>query len=136
MKAFFQPLNTAEKSSEMSTGIVNQTMTADNAIETYHWFKQQYEDVQALEKKLTRAIQDYDDYKAMLPDDKNKWVRQDREELSRLKTIATGIANMYDQACADYDAKAKMSDKAVFKDDLPADIMSGIKSGFELLGGR
>lgn len=135
-QALFQPITVAEKSSAMSKGIVNEVLTAENALTEYHWFKQQYADIQALEKKIERANQDFDAFMATLPADKEKWTRQDREEIQRLRTIATGIANMYDSAIADYDAKASMSDKAIFKDDLPADIFSGVKSGFELLGGR
>lgn len=135
-RAVTQPLVTAEHSADMAEDIVEDTLTSENAIREYEWFKQQLQDIKALGKKIERAQSNVEIYKNDLPDDKEKWSRSDKAELSRLRAIGTGLADMYDQAIADYDAKASMSHKAIFKDDLPADIFSAVKTGMELLGGN
>lgn len=135
-RAITQPLTTAEQAADMAEDIVENTMTAEEAQRTYEWFKQQLQDIKAKGKMVERANQAVIDYKADLPDDKADWDRHDKAELNRLRTVAQGLADSYDQMIADYDAKASMSHKAIFKDDLPADIFSAVKSGMQLLGGQ
>lgn len=115
----------------MSHQIEQKVLNADNAINSYEWFIQQEADIRAKYKQEERAKQDIQDYIAMLPADREKWARQDRDEVQRLRTIASGIGYQVDGMVEDYNAKSSMQHKALFKQKLPTNIFRGTMQKLE-----
>lgn len=97
-------------------GIIDQTLTADNAIYNYEWFKQQYEDIDASKKKLANAQDSYSAFKASLPASRTKWSFEDKQEDARLNSVVLGLQNYLEQLVADYNARAKMANRNIFQD--------------------
>ncbi len=103
---------------QMNRDVITQTYDADNALYNYHWFKQKAEEIKATDTKAGIALEALNTYAKEWPD-KSKWTYIDKEEYNRLNTNYIGLKNYYNDLVADYNAKAKMVDKAIFKDNLP-----------------
>ena len=132
LRVLLFPVNTFVKSVDTAYGVVDKTLDADNAIYNYEWFKRQEESIKALYKKETRAIKEHDDFIRMLPDDAQTWSREDKNESSRLSSIAWALGNQIDDAIAEYNARSSMVNRAIFKDSLPSNISRAWIAGKEL----
>ncbi|MGL6099447.1 MAG: hypothetical protein ACRC0G_07465 [Fusobacteriaceae bacterium] len=115
----------------LSHDVQQKVLNADNAINSYEWFIQQESDIKAKYKQEERAYKDLDDFMATLPSDREKWVRQDKDEAQRLRTIASGIGYQVDGMVEDYNAKSRMEHKALFAKKLPTNIFRGVKQRLE-----
>lgn len=115
----------------MSHQVEQKVLNADNAISSYEWFIQQEADIRAKYKQEARAKQDVEDFIAMLPADREKWSRQDRDEVQRLRTVASGIGYQVDGMVEDYNAKSNMQHKALFSKGLPTNIFRGTMQKLE-----
>lgn len=131
LKIIFFPINTFDTSINASYDIVDKTLTADNAIYNYEWFKKQEESIKALYKKADRATKDIEEYLKTFPDVKN-WDIQTQQEYSRLNSIQSGLGNQLDDAIADYNAKSNMVNKNIFKDNLPSNLSKAFYAGQQL----
>lgn len=100
-----------------STGVVEKTLDPDNVIYNYEWFKQTAEDLDAIEKNIIISKQGIDEHISTLPKDRTKWTSEDKEELARLRSIHTGQKMHFEQVKADFKAKSKMVNRAIFKED-------------------
>jgi hypothetical protein len=132
IKWVFFPVNTLEKSMDMGYEVVDDTLTGENAIYNYEWFKMQEESIAALYKKEVRANKDLEELKAMLPESRSEWSRDDKIEYDRLNTIATGIGMQIDSAIAEYNARSSMVNRAIFKDNLPTNLSRAYYEAQEL----
>ena len=94
--------------------ITNKTMNADNIIHNYEWFKQTYEDIQAMEKKIGLSLLAIDDFERSAGDRKD-WAREDKIEHARLSAIKLGIENQLADVIAKYNARSKMANRSIFK---------------------
>lgn len=115
-------LNTVE-------GVVDKTLTADNAIYNYEWFKRQYEAIQAIQKKITIAHDNVIAFEASAGARKN-WTFEDKNEASRLASIEQGLRSQNEDMVAEYNARSKMANRNIFKDGL---IPSTLEVGSDLL---
>lgn len=115
-RAINHTLGTAE-------GVIDKTLTADNAIYNYEWFKQQYEDIQAGQKKLDNAETNHVAYRASLPEDREDWTFEDKQEDARLNTIVLGLENNLEDMIADYNARAKQANRNIFEDGIIPDFI-------------
>lgn len=129
IKVLFFPVHIADKSVDLAYGTTNKTMTAENAIYNYEWFKMQEESIESLYKKEDTAKKQLEEYIKLLPEDKGKWTRDDKNEVSRLQSIVSGIENMTNDAIAEYNAKSNMVNRVIFKDNLPSNIDRAFLSG-------
>lgn len=109
----------------MSTGIntayeiTNKTLDADNVLQNYEWFKQQYEDYIAIDKKINNAEQATKLFEESAGDRKD-WTFEDKTEHARLNTITTGLKQQKEDIISEYNARSKMQNRALFKSkDLP-----------------
>ena len=107
-----------DKQIEMNRDIIEKTYDADNAIYNYEWFKQRYEDIGAIEKKIENAKSDLVNFEERAGSMKDWRFEQDTEH-SRLTSIVTGLKNQYEDLVAQYNARAKMVNRNIFQDDLP-----------------
>lgn len=97
--------------------IVSKTLDADNVIHNYEFFKRQHEDFLAIDKKFQQAKTSAETFKADLSDDRKEWHRTDREEYQRLRSIADGLGYQREDIVAEYNAKSKMANRSIFKDN-------------------
>ena len=119
----------------MPYDILQKTMTGDNAISNYEWFKRQEESIKALNKKEITAQEQFDSYSQLLSKDREKWDREDKIEYSRLQTIVSGLKMQTDDAIAEYNARSNMANRNIFKDNLPVNIKRGIGTSLEYISG-
>lgn len=103
---------------EMNRNIVNKTYDADNALQTYHWFKEQAGQITALEQTITQSEAAQTDFEASAGARKD-WTFEDKTEDNRLRQVVLGQKAQYNSLVQEYNAKASETDKAVFKDELP-----------------
>jgi hypothetical protein len=102
-------------------GIIEDTFDKDNIVYNYEWFKKTYEAVQALDIKIENAQAQHDGFLEGLKDVPRKdWDFTCSNEDSRLRSIVTGLKNQREDVVAEYNAKSKMANRKIFKDnDLP-----------------
>lgn len=133
IKIIFFPVNTINTSLDMTSDIVDDTLTAENAIYNYEYFKKQAESIQALRNKEVTADEAISSFKEIYGDDSKDWKKEDKVEYNRLNTNLTGIKNMLDDAIADYNAKSSMTNRAIFKDGLPSNLTRAVIDGMQLI---
>lgn len=103
---------------QMNRDIVTKTYTAENALYNYHWFKERFEAIKATEKKIENSMAEQSNFRTSAGDRKN-WTFEDKNEDARLSSITLGLKNHYEDIVAEYNARSKQADKALFKDELP-----------------
>jgi len=102
--------------------IANRTFDGDNVIYNYEWFKQTYEDIKALDRKITNAEDRVGQFKETAGDPKD-WGYSLSEEFNRLNGICLGLKNQRADVIAKYNARSKMVNRNIFKGkDLPITI--------------
>lgn len=121
------PFHAVNKGIETSYGVIDKTFTADNAIYNYRWFIQQKEDIAAMDNKMLIAE------KAVLSFETNAgprkdWTFEDKTEGSRLRAVAQGLRSQNEQMIADYNARSKQADRAIFKDGLIPNVLNASAS--------
>lgn len=94
--------------------IVDRTINADAIITNYEWYEQQYKDIQAIEGQIKDAQASVDRFKADNGSAEN-WKFDQREEYARLNSIATGIQQARRKMIEDYNAKAWMITRTMWK---------------------
>lgn len=102
----------------MERGIVTKTYNAENAIYNYHWFQQTSEDIKSTDRKITDAQAALTDFEASAGV-RTAWTFEDKTEDSRLRSVVQGLKSAYNDLTADYNARAKSVDRAIFQDSLP-----------------
>jgi len=104
--------------------IIDKTFDADNVIHNYEWFKQRWQDVQAIDAKVTSSQAAVSQFKAEAGP-RGSWKRDDRMESSRLSAVLLGLQQQRADMAAEYNARSKMANRAIFKGgdvELPASI--------------
>jgi len=117
VKALLFPVKGAVKAIDTAYGVLDETMDAKVAIYNYEWFKQTAEDIQALHNKEANAEEAIQEHMATMDDS-----REDKIELARLRAIKLGLTNMLEDTMAKYNARSKMANRAIFKDNLPSNM--------------
>jgi len=93
--------------------VVEKTLDADNVIYNYEYFKQAYQDIHAMDKKIEIAQQALDNFlKNAGPRD--KWDFRDKEESNRLETNLAGVRNVRTEMVATYNARVRMVNRSIF----------------------
>ena len=99
-------------------GIIEKTYNAENALYNYRWFKERAEAIKALATVIgqtEREIKNFLDSAGA----RDKWTFEDKAEDSRLRSVKQGQMAQYENIVAEYNARAKEVDRAIFKDELP-----------------
>jgi len=115
---FTLPFIKLESKAQTNEDIIKKTYNADNALAQYHWFQEEYAEIQSTQSKMTDAEAALKDFEVSAGP-RDKWAFDDRQEDSRLRTVVQGLKSHYNDVANAYDAKAKETDRAVFKDNLP-----------------
>ena len=87
---------------------VQKTFDADNVIYNYEWFRQQYQDVRAMDGKI--ATMEAGAAYAI------------GDEKTRLSSIVLGLKTKRQQMVADYNARGSMANRSIFTAGLPQQI--------------
>lgn len=94
--------------------IINKTIDADNVIYNYEWFKQRHEDIGAIDSKIRGADKGVVVF-VENAGQRDTWHREDREEYFRLSSVALGLRQQRADLAAEYNARSRMVNRAIFK---------------------
>lgn len=111
------PLHMVSNVVQTDHDIIDKTINADNAIYNYEWFKQQYEDIKAMENKIRIAHISVETFKLNAPD-RDKWTFEDKNEYNRLSAVEQGLKSEIESMTATYNARSKMANRVIFRDGL------------------
>lgn len=95
--------------------VVSKTLNANNMIANYEFFKQQHEDIKAIDNKIVQAEAAITQYKEDAGP-RADWGFQDKEHYNRLNTVHLGLKHQRESMVAEYNAKSKMQNRSLFKD--------------------
>lgn len=102
--------------------VMERTLDADNMLRNYEWFKQQVQDVKAIDKRLAT-------YRARLEafvadaGPRDRWSFEDKQEVARLNAVIGGLEGQRAQMVADYNARTQMENRDLFRtNDLPEEL--------------
>ena len=121
IKAVLVPVKVVTKQIDTAYDVVDKTITADNAIANYEWFKVQHEKIQATDRKIQLASAQVKEFKELygIP---TGWNFQVTEEYGRISAVRLGLRNQYENLVAEYNARSGMANRVIFKDKLPFNI--------------
>ena len=94
--------------------VYEKTLDADNVIYNYEWFKQRYEDIDAIDSKIVQAKAAVEQFKVDAGERKD-WDRMDKEEFSRLSSVELGLNQQRADIAAEYNARSRMANRKIFK---------------------
>ena len=109
------PVRVADRTIQTGEGIIDKTLTAENALYNYEWFKQQAEDIKANQAKINIANQSVISFEESAGERKD-WTFEDKTEASRLRSIVQGLQSQQENLIANYNARAKMANRNIFLD--------------------
>jgi hypothetical protein len=124
IKLIFFPIKTVDKLIETAYQVQDKTLNADNAIYNYEWFKQTFEDIQALGNQYRGMEKNIEEYKQTM---KEPWGFEEKQEYARLLSVKQGLFNRLEQVAADYNARAKMANRKIFADKILPDFIEALK---------
>jgi len=102
--------------------IISKVTNSDRIINNYEWFQQQYHDIIAIELKIAIADKEVIQFKIDAGVRKD-WTFEDKNELSRLQSISSGLKYQANDMIAQYNAKSKMITRSLWKSsELPFNI--------------
>lgn len=114
---FSLPFHAASNVVDTSHGIIDRTLNAENAIYNYEWFKARHEAIIAIDNKVKIAKGAVISFEASAGD-RSSWTFEDKNEHARLTSIVQGLQSQQEDLIAEYNAKSKMANRAIFKDGL------------------
>jgi hypothetical protein len=109
------PVRVVDKSIGTVEGVIDKTLTADNAIYNYEWFKQQVEDIKAIKAKAVVADDAVNSFEFAAGIRKD-WTFEDKNEDARLRAVAQGLRSQLEDMIATYNARTKMANRNIFQD--------------------
>lgn len=117
LRVVLLPVHMANQALDTTYGVVDKTLNADNAIYNYEWFKQTFEDINALKNKV--QISD-NQIKQFVQDAGNRkdWTFEDKTEYSRLQSVKQGQMSMLEDVIATYNARSKMANRKIFENGI------------------
>lgn len=114
--------------------IAEAVLDGDNAIANYEWFKSQEAFIRQCLKDEELTYNQWQDYLVKLPEDITEWTPFMNKEESGLRASYNAHQKLTNKALEDYNAKASMVHKSIFK-DLPTNIVRSAEDAFLLVLG-
>lgn len=115
----------------LSDNVNRKVVNSDKAIENYEWFKMQESQIQSMYNQEKIQQKSLDNYLEMLGKDPSKWTAQDKNQINFLRTVVDGTRVQVNHMIAEYNAKSSMKHKALFKNNLPTNIVRGLDTKLE-----
>lgn len=109
------PFHAVSNIGSTAHGVIDKTLNADNAIYNYEWFKQQYEDIQAMERKALIAEEAVLNFES-IAGERSTWTFEDKTEAARLRSVAQGLRTSAEDMIATYNARSKMANRNIFQE--------------------
>lgn len=94
--------------------VLTKTFDADNMIYNYQWFKQQYQDIQAISTKADAADAAVAAFEASAGP-RSAWTFEDKNRSAQLASISLGLKNQRATMVAEYNARSQMANRSIFK---------------------
>jgi len=110
--------------------IIDTTLTTSNAIANYEWFKQQEADVKKCVEAENIALDAYNEYLKQI---EKPYTEFGEKRLASLYDSYVACQQITNKVINDYNAKANMVNRAIFKDNLPTNIDRAMYSLGELI---
>ena len=121
-KIVFFPAHALKTGIDSAYDITDKTLSGDNVIYNYEWFKRQYEDIKATENKRDIAKKQVLTFKEDAGAREN-WTFEDKNEYSRLSAVHQGLENHLQDLIAEYNARSQMATRSIFKEGLIPETM-------------
>ena len=113
----FQAIRILTLPANTATEVSEKTMDADNVIHNYEWFIETKDKVEAYEQQILQAQAALKNLERSLEGSpRSAWGFDDKQEWNRLNTVVLGLQNQRSSLVAEYNAKSKMENRALFKD--------------------
>lgn len=136
LKVLLFPVRILNQNVDTATGIYEKTMDSDNAIYNYEWFKEQEAYIRQGLNNEDIAKEEWELFQSQLPEDREKWTREDKQEESSLRGSYYALQKLTNKAIEDYNAKSSMVTRNIFNDNLPSTIERAWYTGKELMEGN
>lgn len=107
-------LHPAVYAGQQANKVFEKTLDADNAIYNYEWFKSQLQNVGSMDRKIEIAQGQLTAFQESAGP-RDKWDFRDKEEAARLAANLSGIRNVRSDMVAEYNARSRMANRAIFK---------------------
>lgn len=104
---------------DSANGVIEKTLDPNAVIYNYEYFKQAYQDIQAMDVKITVAERDAKDFDAQFKG-RHDMDRDDKQESDRLHAIVMGLQQERQSEVATYNARAQMANRNIFRTDTPS----------------
>lgn len=132
IKVAFFPVNTLDKSVDMAYDVTNKTLTGENAIRVYEWFKNKEAQIGASVANEQIAKEALEDFEAKLPESRTTWDKYDKQEYDSLNNAYLSQQKLTNTFMEEYNKEAEKVNKNIFKDSLPSNISRAYYSGKQL----
>lgn len=104
---------------EAGEEVIEDTVTSENAIEEYEWFRMQYSEIETERNQLENARGERERFYEVYGEDPQNWSRTAEEEHNRIQTRITAREDELDNLVGEYNARSEMRNRALFKCQLP-----------------
>jgi hypothetical protein len=121
IKYLMLPVKVVTSQIDSASNIIDKTYDANNAIYNYEWFKTQYEKIEANRQQVQNVIASLNEFKQTYGN-VSSWDYSTKEEYNRMNIIKVGLQNQDEILVAEYNARSKMANRAIFKDKLPLSV--------------
>lgn len=101
--------------------IIQKTFDANNVLYNYEWFRQQYQDIEAMKTRIINSETQLQAWISNAPE-RSQWKIQDNQTYSQLNSIVLGQRNQLAQMIANYNSRASMANRSIFMAGLPSNI--------------
>jgi hypothetical protein len=119
LAVWFETCHVAGTVVDSANGVIDKTLDSNNVIYNYEFFKQSYQDIQALTAKIADADKAANTFDAQFKSRK-EMDRDDKQESDRLHAIVSGLQQERQTEVATYNARSQMANRNIFKtNDVP-----------------
>ena len=123
--AIFWALDIVLTPAQTAKDVIQKTLDADNVLENYEWYKSQYNDCEAINIKIRQADKSVERFEKNAGP-RDNWDYMDKDEHSRLTSIADGLRYQREDLESKYNARSQMLNRNIFKSsDLPYMLKNG-----------
>jgi len=99
--------------------VVRQEIDAEDALEEYRWFRQQWNDIQAQREQVENYYDQEEQFHETWGENPENWSRSAQTRHGRIHDRITGSQNKLEQMVADYNARSQDATASMFKCNLP-----------------
>lgn len=99
--------------------VVEQEISAEQAVENYRWFRQKWASIQSDRRQLEAMRDRRERFLETYGNDTDDWSRTTKEEYNQIETTITAIEKDLERKIAEYNARSADVTRSMFKCHLP-----------------